>query len=107
VFFQQHPRRNFRLRPAWTVEIEDLVRRGAIAGRLPEGLCWWVLVCQLVPGKVRMRWPLAAPHTSFADPPENIVRGVWRDVVPREWRQRARKMQRDVTRVLKHYGEIA
>jgi hypothetical protein len=106
AFFRQHPQRNFRLRPAWSVEVEDFARRGGISPReLPDGLCWWILVHQLVRHKIRLRWPLPAPHTFFPDPPENIVRDIWRDHVPRDWKKHTRELQRDALRVLKQHGE--
>jgi len=107
AFFRQHPQRNFRLRPAWAVEIEDFARKGAIERKLPDELCWWVLVHQLIQHKIRLRWPLAAPHDFYPDPPENIARDVWRKQVPREWKQRTRDLQRDITRALRQHGEIS
>jgi hypothetical protein len=59
TFFEQHPRRQFRVRPAWDVEIEDFARAGAILRTLPDGLCWWFVVHQIQPG-YRMRFPLPA-----------------------------------------------
>src|SRR5262245_43471918 len=76
AFFRQHPGHNFRLRRAWAVEMEDFARKGAIKRELPADLCWWILVHQLIPHKIRLRWPLAAPHSFSPDPPENIARGV-------------------------------
>jgi hypothetical protein len=103
----QHPKRNFRLRPAWTCEIDDFFRRGGISPReLPDGFCWWIIVHQLVRHKVRLRLPLAAPHHFFPDPPENVVRDVWHDYVPREWKKRSRDLQRDTLRILKQCGEV-
>jgi hypothetical protein len=108
AFFRQHPQRSFRLRPAWSVEIEDFARRGGITPReLPDGLCWWILVHQLIPHKIRLRYPLAAPHTFFPDPPENIVRNVWRDHVPRDARAKSHAFKRDALRSLKQCGEIS
>src|SRR5262245_50749576 len=74
VFFGQHPERNFRLRPAWGVEIEDFARRGGIVRELSNGLCWWILFTNLFPTKFgciggwRLRIPsfLTRPRTSCA-----------------------------------------
>jgi len=107
AFFRQHPQRNFRLRPAWAAEIEEFARKGAIECKLPDGLCWWILVHQLVRYKVRLRWPLSAPHDCGPDPPENMVRQVWHRRVPHEWKKKSHTLQRDVTRVLRQYGEIS
>jgi hypothetical protein len=107
AFFRAQPQRNFRLRPAWACEIEDFARQGGIKRELPDGLCWWILVHQLVRHKIRLRWPLAAPHHFYPDPPENVVRDVWRDRVPREWKRRCRELRRDCTRVLEQYGEVS
>src|SRR5262249_37682615 len=70
----QHPERNFRLRPAWGVEIEDFARRGGIVRELSNGLCWWILFTNLFPTKFgciggwRLRIPsfLTRPRTSCA-----------------------------------------
>jgi hypothetical protein len=107
AFFRQHPQRNFRLRPAWSAEIEDFARPGVIIRELPDGLCWWVIVHQLVQHKIRLRWPLAAPHAFYPDPPETIVRDVWRKRVPRDARDKSRALRRDALRTLKQYGEIS
>jgi hypothetical protein len=96
VFFCQHPQRNFRVRPAWSDEIEDFARRGAIERTLPDGLCWWICVHQLIRDKVRMRWPLAAPHDFYPDPPEKIAREVWSRRVPREVRAIEKRLRRDL-----------
>jgi hypothetical protein len=84
------------LRPAWTDEIEDFARRDVIMRTLPEGLCWWVLVHQLVRNKVRMRWPLSAPHDFYPDPPEKIAREVWSHHAPRKVRAIERGLRRDL-----------
>jgi hypothetical protein len=104
TFFRQQPQRNFRLRPAWSAEIEDFVRHGVIVRDLPDGLCWWVVVHQIVPHRLRARWPLAAPHHFYPDPPENVAREIWRRRVPREQRAKTRALQRDTLRVLEQYG---
>jgi hypothetical protein len=104
LFFRQHPQRTFRLRPAWTIEIEDFARRGGISSReLPDGLCWWMLVHQLAARAVRLRMPLAAPHYWPPDPPENVARDVWRARAPREWKKHARTLRRELARL----GEAA
>ena len=72
TFFQQHPRRNFRLRPAFTVEIEQL----ASDELLPEGFCWWVVIKQIEPG-IRCRWPFGAPHSLPTEVSENTARDMW------------------------------
>jgi len=107
AFFRQHPQRNFRLRPAWTAEIEDFARQGVIKRELPSDLCWWVLVHQLVPHKARLRWPLAAPHHYYADPPEKIARKIWLRHVQRAWKKKSRALQDGIARVLQQYGEIS
>jgi hypothetical protein len=107
TFFRQHPQRNFRLRPAWTCEIQDFARHHhAISGKPPDGYCWWIIVHQLVQHKIRLRWPLLAPHHFYPDPPENIVRDVWRERVPHEARAKSRALKRDALRVLKQHGEM-
>jgi hypothetical protein len=106
AFFRQHPRRSFRLRPSWAAEIEEFARHGTVERDLPDGLCWWVIVHQLVPHKLRMRWPLPAPHYFFPDPPEEIARKIWRDRVSRKDRAKSLALKRDVLRALKQHGEI-
>jgi len=86
VFFRQHPRRNFRLRPAWSVEIEDFARHGLVP-ELSSGLCWWILVYQLAHGW-RMRWPFPAPHYYPPDPPEQVARDVWRTSASRDMQKK-------------------
>jgi hypothetical protein len=106
AFFRQHPQRNFRLRPARAVEIEDFARRDVITRELPDDLCWWIIVQQLIPHKIRLRWPLSAPHYFFPDPPEKIARRIWRQRVPRNVRNEWQEFARDAEKTLKHYGEI-
>ena len=107
AFFRQHPQRNFRLRPAWAVEIEEFARKGTIERKLPDELCWWVLVHQLIAHKVRLRWPLPGPHDFYPGPPEEIALAVWDQNVPLAWKQLVRDLQCDVTRVLRQHGEIS
>jgi hypothetical protein len=94
TFFDQHPRRQFRVRPAFDVEIEDFARHGAIERTLPEELCWWTVVHQIRPG-IRMRFPLAAPHHFPTEVSEDQARDVWAHRCPREWKERIRKFKRD------------
>jgi hypothetical protein len=65
-FFDQQPRRRFRIRPAFDVEIEDFARHGVIERILPEGLCWWVVVHQITSGFrcaiISTRWYGTASH---------------------------------------------
>lgn len=94
TFFEQHPRRSFRVRRAWDVEIEDFARHVVIERNLPDGLCWWVIVHQIAPG-LRMRFPLAAPHHFPTEVPEVDARRVWNQRCPKEWKQRLKKFKRD------------
>jgi hypothetical protein len=73
AFFRHHPKRNFRVRPAWAAEIEAFARQGAIPKAEP-GRCWWIVVCQLVRHQVRVHWPIVLPHDLPPDPPEHIAR---------------------------------
>jgi len=98
TFFRHHPRRNFRLRPAWTIEIDDFIHRGGIKTHdLPDGTCWWMLVRKLAP-HWRVRYPIVAPDYLFADPPEEIVHGVWRRYMPPSWKKLVRDLQRKISR---------
>lgn len=95
TFFAQHPRRQFRVRPAWDVEIEDFARAGAILRTLPDGLCWWVVVHQIQPG-YRTRFPLPAPHHFPTEVPESDARRVWNRRCPSAWKQQLKKFKRDL-----------
>ena len=75
--------RQFRVRPAFDVEIEDFARHGAIERTLPEKLCWWVVVHQIRSG-IRMRFPLAAPHHFPTEVSEATARNVWAERCPPE-----------------------
>ena len=100
VFFRQHPQRSFRLRPAWTIEIEDTARYDGMPNELPDGCSWWMLVHQIVRGKVRLRWLIAAPHDlQMIDPPEKVALDLWRSCIPAEWKERTRDLQREFARM--------
>src|SRR5262249_28235110 len=97
TFFRHHPRRNFRLRPAWTVEIEDFIRRGGIKTHaLPDGACWWMLVRKLAP-HWRVRYPIVAPSDLFPDPPEDIARVIWHWYLSRSQQRLVRTLQHKLT----------
>lgn len=71
--FAHHPRREFRVRSAWELEIEQLERGAASSGLtitatpVPAGWCWWVLVWQVEPG-AWFRKPFLAPHDLPPEP---------------------------------------
>jgi hypothetical protein len=93
TFFDQHPRRRFRVRPAFDVEIEDFARHDvALQRNLPAGLCWWVAVYHIHPG-VRMRCPLAAPHDLPTEVPEEEARHVWTCACPPKWECKIRDLE--------------
>lgn len=94
IFFEQHPRRSFRIRPAWDVEIEDFARHAVIQRTLPAGLCWWVAVHQVHRG-FRMRFPLAAPHHFPTEVPEADARHVWNRRCPSLWKKRLQRFKRN------------
>jgi hypothetical protein len=98
TFFLQQPQRNFRLRPAWTVEVEEAARYDGITTELPDGWCWWMLVHQIVRHKVRFRWLIAAPHDLSIDPPEPVARAVWRACIPPAWKKQVRTLQHNFAR---------
>jgi hypothetical protein len=107
LFFRQQPSRNFRLRPAWTDEIELFARQGSITGTPAADCCWWVLVHQLVKDTVRVRWPVVGPLGAMPDPPENVAQHVWKLVVPPDVREQARTLRRDIKQILDRYPQGA
>jgi hypothetical protein len=99
IFFEQHPGRKFRVRPAFDVEIEDFARHGAIERTLPEKLCWWVAVHQIRSG-IRMRFPLAAPHHFPTEVSEATARNVWAERCPPEWERKIRDIKHSLATVV-------
>jgi hypothetical protein len=99
AFFRAHPKRRFRLRPAWTAEIEDFARHGAIRRMLPDELMWWVIVHQLALG-VRVRFPLSAPHHFPTEVSEADARHVWRQRCPHEWQTKLRQAGRELRKII-------
>jgi hypothetical protein len=93
-FFELHPHREFRLRPAFHAEVEDLARNGVIERKLPPGLCWWVVLHKINAG-LRMRFPLAAPHSLPTEVSEDDARGIWARRCPGEWKERIRFYRRE------------
>jgi hypothetical protein len=82
-FFRQHPKRRFRLRPAWTAKIEEWSKSDLLPYRPAEGSMWWVLVTHLWLGHYTYA-PFIAPHNWDPDPSETIAREFWeRFVSPR------------------------
>jgi hypothetical protein len=77
IFFRQHPKRRFRLRPAWTCEIEAFARHGGRLEEPPAGLMWWISVRQIAEG-VRARLLLGAPHHLPVETSEADARRIWR-----------------------------
>lgn len=73
-FFKTHPQRQYRLRPAWDIELKDQeVMTGDVSPPLCDGHCWWTIVYQVTPG-VRARQCFQAPHDLPIDPPEAACR---------------------------------
>jgi hypothetical protein len=78
-FFAQHPQRNCRIRPAWDIEIEHLVRVSSDHQAMmsaPEGQCWWMFVRRVAPG-MRGRFPFLASHNLPPEPPEDVSEQFW------------------------------
>jgi hypothetical protein len=86
-FFELHPHREFRLRPAFDAEVEDFARNGVIERALPDRLCWWTIVHRISPG-LRMRFPLAAPHNLPTEISEADAQRIWDRRCPGEWKER-------------------
>src|SRR5262249_24392670 len=87
-FFEQQPRREFRLRPAWAVEVADFARHG-MDPALPDGACWWVAVHR-VHEKLRQRTPFGAPHWLPTQSSEAEARRMWHRVCPPRWKELVR-----------------
>jgi hypothetical protein len=102
-FFEQHPQRKFRLRPAFAVEIEEFNRRSPL-GALPEGSCWWVAVYCIHP-QARQRIPFGAPHHLPAESTEAEARKIWNRVAHPVWKEHA-KLCEDIVEEAKKRGEL-
>jgi hypothetical protein len=79
AFFEQYPRRHFRVRPAWDIEMKDFARRG-LTLTPPAGMCWWIIIRKLARG-VRARHPFVAAHDLPIDPPEGQAREVYQRLI--------------------------
>ena len=98
TFFRQHPQRSFRLRPAWTIEVEDTARNDGMPNDLPDGHSWFVIVHRIARG-VRLRWLIAAPQDLPIDPPEQLVLDFWRTHIPPELKEHTRELQQQYARL--------
>jgi hypothetical protein len=90
-FFEQHPRRKFRLRPAFAVEVEDFDRHKPLRA-LPDGFCWWIAVRCLFPG-ARQRTPFGSHHLP-AESSESDARRIWHRVTHPRWKQLAEMVEK-------------
>lgn len=93
-FFELHPHREYRLRPAFEAEVEDFARNGVIERALPDHLCWWTIMHRVSPG-LRMRFPLAAPHNLPTEISETDASEIWARRCPDEWKKRIRFTRRE------------
>jgi hypothetical protein len=105
AFFEQHPQRRYRLRPAWDAEIEQNRLRGECTS-LPAGLCWWVAVHLIAPG-VRMRQLLGAGHDLPIDPPEKVAREMFERACPRRFQKQRRELELNLKQVLGRFPGAA
>jgi hypothetical protein len=79
-FFQDHPERNHRLRPAMSAEVsaDEIVAGRAVA--CPPGMRVFTAVKQFGPG-IRARLLFVAPAVDpWVDPPEDMCRA-WYDLI--------------------------
>jgi len=102
-FFKQHPRRKFRLRPAFAVEVEDFDRHKPL-GALPDGFCWWVVV-YCIHLQARQRIPFGAPHRLPAESSESDACRIWHRVTHPFWKEHA-KLCEDIVEEAKKRGEL-
>jgi hypothetical protein len=97
TFFQQHPRRRFRIRPAWDVEVEDFVRHsGEPRPTLKAGDCWWIVVHQVRPG-ARSRLLFTASHTLPPEASERDARRIWSLLCAPGWAATLRELDQHLT----------
>jgi hypothetical protein len=85
TFFKQHPQRNYRIRPAWNIEVEHLARHfedPLVAP--PPDRCWWIAVRRVAPG-LRARFLFHAPdEPPSSEIPEKYARRIWEYLAPPE-----------------------
>jgi hypothetical protein len=99
TFFAQHPRRRFRVRPAFDIEIEDFVRHASYnPPPAPADWCHWIIMQQVAPG-VRFRWPFMARHDLPIDVSEQTVRSIWKQICPPAWKKKAREIERELASI--------
>ena len=94
-FFIQHPGREFRIRPAWEIEVEQIARvnsSNVTAQPIADDHCWWTLVWQVSPG-MRMRHLFSAPHDLDPEPPEAVAHSIWNQLTHNE--PAARRFRKD------------
>jgi len=97
AFFQQHPRRRFRIRPAWDAEVEDFIRHsGEPRLTLRAGDCWWIVVHQVRPG-ARSRLLFAASHTLPFEASEKDARRIWSLLCAPGWAATLRELDQRLT----------
>jgi hypothetical protein len=86
TFFEQQPRRQFRIRPAWECEIEDFRRHNNLPEDYSKGLCWWIVIRQFRPG-IRARYPFLAPHLLPPETTEEDARDIWECLISPEFNE--------------------
>jgi hypothetical protein len=97
-FFDQHPQRNYRIRPAWEFEVENFSRACGYRAQAPEGHCWWTLVHRFGRG-VRGRLLFTASHElSPHGTPEATARSLWDALCPPKHKRGLRAFQRELAK---------
>jgi hypothetical protein len=83
AFFEQCPGRQYRLRPAFSVEIEyatQLVAFPDVSDALLTNHCYWIVVRQVVPG-TRMKLTFLTSRDLSTETSEQTARTYWQRVV--------------------------
>jgi hypothetical protein len=87
AFFEQNPKRNFRMRLATPGEIAatEIIGNGGAPLPLPEGALWWTIIKQVSPG-VRFRVQVYAPLPPWPlkEIPEQVAREVFNVAIGHE-----------------------
>jgi hypothetical protein len=100
TFFEQHPRRQLRLRPAFNIEIEDFARHAEYDSAIPADWCHWIIVQRVAPG-VRVRFPFAGHHSLRLDMSESNIGALLERICPPESRGKMQEIRYQLASLFK------